>query len=690
MAEEDRELRFGTGTVRLAGDGAVLQVRHPRTGRTVLLDDADPTDGAVHDPARRWGKGFCVVQAADGPRGLRWDRPDTVTWTEGGVELVHAWPEHGLRLDLGRRFDDHWTEHYSLINTGAEPVRIGSIGISTPWRDVYQSSADSLAGAVHAHVWPGGADSYVWAEPMDGAGPGLGLVLITGELWAYSVESRDAFTSSNIRGHLYLHPTDVARSPEAFGGQPEIVIEPGSSYDWSWRLSWYADRAALHADRTPVITLDAVVAEAGQAIPITTTATTLPELVEGQGTIGHSPSTGSGYEGMINSGGPGVVELRATRDGRTARASVFFHRPLREVVERRVAFIAERQVARERDDASAAAFVPYDRRSGLTTLPTVWRDWNDVRERVAMPLLLQQTRTLGWGDPARLDDLLDRHRAFVLDRVVAADGTVADDSRRAVHTRLYNFPWYARYLAAEHDRTGNAADLDLAAKIIERYYALGGQQFLAFGLGGIVTGLAEKLITAGDRDRADALRDSLIAHGRHFVEVATDLPSHEVNYEQSMVAPMLDLMINVHRLDPDAVPGPEIALRLPWLTAFAGDQPDARLRHIPIRHWDGYWFGVERHWGDVFPHYWTVLSAQVFLGLPEGIVPDRRRAELRDQGAAILRANLINFADDGWATCAFVYPSCVNGNPTHHADPLANDQDWALVYALDHPEAFPA
>ncbi|HET6985157.1 MAG TPA: hypothetical protein VFI00_01030, partial [Kribbella sp.] len=51
---------------------------------------------------------------------------------------------------------------------------------------------------------------------------------------------------------------------------------------------------------------------------------------------------------------------------------------------------------------------------------------------------------------------------------------------------------------------------------------------------------------------------------------------------------------------------------------------------------------------------------------------------------AILRANLVSFGADGSATCAFVYPSCVNGQPAQVADPLANDQDWALVYAIRH------
>ena len=46
------------------------------------------------------------------------------------------------------------------------------------------------------------------------------------------------------------------------------------------------------------------------------------------------------------------------------------------------------------------------------------------------------------------------------------------------------------------------------------------------------------------------------------------------------------------------------------------------------------------------------------------------------------RNHLASFGPDGSASCAFVYPSCVNGQPAHVADPLANDQDWALVYAL--------
>ena len=55
------------------------------------------------------------------------------------------------------------------------------------------------------------------AVPMDGSAPGLGLQVTEGELWAYSVESRDHLTGSNVCGHLYLHATDHVRSPHTFG-----------------------------------------------------------------------------------------------------------------------------------------------------------------------------------------------------------------------------------------------------------------------------------------------------------------------------------------------------------------------------------------------------------------------------------------------------------------------------------------
>lgn len=648
-----RRFPFGGGSVELAADGSVVAVGHPTRGHSMLLrEDASAIEAAFHGPERRWGKGFVLA----GGRGHRFDRPDGLRWHPDGVDLTYGLGP--LTLTVTRRVGAAWTESYSVRNSSDYPVSIGSWGISTPWRDLYGSSRDSLRGAVHAHVWTGGADAWVWAVPMDGSGPGLGLTLDYGELWAYSVESRHEDTSSNVRGHLYLHVTDTARAPHTLGGQPQPVLPPGGSYRLGWRLNWYDSLADFHRQRTPMITADRFAAPAGEAVTVLLAAEVL-----------------STTPLALTDVRSGVQYVTGVRGERRSRIAVYHHPPLRELAERRAVFLLDRQRPSEREGSRRFAFVPYDNHSGLTVLEGGWSDWSDGRERVGSALLLQQLRQRGWGEQAALGEALAGYHRFVVENLVQPDGTVLDDARGRRPPRLYNFPWFARFLLDE-------GDLDRAAAVISRYYDLGGGRFLAFELGSVVGDVAAALRAAGRAEQADSLIGSLLHQARTFLDYGDDLPAHEVNYEQSIVAPLLDLLLAAHRIDPALVPAPELRRRLAWLRAFGADQPDVRLHHIPIRHWDGYWFGGLRQWGDVFPHYWSVLSAAAFLSWPDGLLPAPETAQLRDEGRAILRGNLVSFAPDGSATCAFVYPSCVNGQPAHAADPLANDQDWALVYAL--------
>ncbi|GAB2607200.1 hypothetical protein [Kribbella endophytica] len=621
----------GAGQVEVGDDGAVSAVQHPVRGHSMLL-----SDGAWHDPTHHWGKGFVITSAGS----YRFDAPVFTRWRSSGIDLLYRLGP--LELRVGRRFGERWTETYELRNTSAGAVEIGSLAVSTPWRDLYSSSRESLRGAVHAHVWTGGADSWVWAQPMDGSGPGLGLRLIEGELWAYSVESRDTETSSNSRGHLYLHVTDHARAPHALGGQEPVVLAPGESYRWTWQLEWFDSLADFRASWQPLVSAPVLAGLVGSSLSL--------ELADGVS----GPSSVVGSE-------PGVEYVEVTDGKVRSRVGLLFHEPLREIVERRIRFVLDHQRPVELSDSRRFSFVPYDARTGLRLLSGGWRDWSDARERIGTALLLQEARDLGWGSRAELDEALAGYQQFVMEHLVAADGTVADDSLHESRTRLYNFPWFARFLLGQ-------GDVDGAVRVLDRYYALGGDHFLAFDLGPLLRALA----AVTPAETASRMREHLRRHAAAFIEYGDDLPPHEVNYEQSMVAPLLELLLAAYK--EGMVDLTELTRRLPWLTAFAADQPDVRLRHIPIRHWDGYWFGLLRLWGDVFPHYWSVLSAAVYLTWPTD--------ELQAAGEAILRANLANFHPDGSATCAFVYPSAVNNLPAHVADPLANDQDWALVYAL--------
>ena len=114
------------------------------------------------------------------------------------------------------------------------------------------------------------------------------------------------------------------------------------------------------------------------------------------------------------------------------------------------------------------------------------------------------------------------------------------------------------------------------------------------------------------------------------------------------------------------------------LDQFHGVQPDHHLNDVAVRHWDGYWFGKRQRYGDTFPHYWSGLTGNVhaLYALASGDAADLERAD------GLIRGVLPLILDDGRATCAYLFPHRVNGERGDYADPLANDQDWALVFAL--------
>ena len=47
------------------------------------------------------------------------------------------------------------------------------------------------------------------------------------------------------------------------------------------------------------------------------------------------------------------------------------------------------------------------------------------------------------------------------------------------------------------------------------------------------------------------------------------------------------------------------------LELFSGFQPDFHMYEVGIRHWDGYWFGGNRIFGDTYPHYWSSITGTV-------------------------------------------------------------------------------
>lgn len=110
--------------------------------------------------------------------------------------------------------------------------------------------------------------------------------------------------------------------------------------------------------------------------------------------------------------------------------------------------------------------------------------------------------------------------------------------------------------------------------------------------------------------------------------------------------------------------------------------PDIHLHEVAIRHWDGFWFGKRKRFGDTFPHYWSSLTGSIFSEYAKITTDSQEREKYSKKAENSLRGTLSMFLPDGSATCAYIYPVTVNGMRGKFADPYANDQDWGMYYAL--------
>jgi len=659
-------LRFGAGH-------AVLD---PVTGApTQFLDDLAPVRRFLLDQAttpwhsleHQWGSGHLVTDRG----AARWLAPAELRAADDTVEAVHA-PLPGIRVEVRRSVDGTvLRESYTVVNSADEPLAVTSLGIQTPFADWYRDAQTSLEQAVHAHVFTGGTWAWALAQPMSGEGRCLGLIVREGAVRGYSVESRNQASLSDVRGHLVLQVTDHARNPDAFGGQPVLRLAPGESTSVAWELGWHESVDAFIAATRPPAVFSAYAAETGTPIVVEATSVSSPDPE-----VKIERETEGRYRVEASAHGTRTLEI-----GDGARTEILFHLPLEEVVRRRVAYITRHQRATGRPGLLAHAFVPVNTRTGLTSATNGWSDWTDGSERIAMPLLLQAAVAHGLADAAEIDPLLDGWSRFAVRHLLdETDAPRRGSQSWHIEPRLYDMPWLARFFLDRHRTHDREEDLERAARIIERRFDLGGSAHLSIDVSPATAAVCDSLEAVGQTSRAGRLRDRLVDSAREFARMGRRLPAHEVNYEQAIVAPLLDLLSDAYTLTGEALFHDAIEERLPWLLAFGGPQPHARLHGIAIRHWDGYWFGENRLWGDVFPHYWSVLTATTLLRLPATL----RTGDTDRLAEAIMRANMANYEEDGSATCAFVMPSTVDGRAAHTADPLANDQDWHLLLWLRH------
>ena len=554
---------------------------------------------------------------------------------------------------------------------GAHPyfTNAGSIAISFPLQDRYADSVTCRDYRCHAHVFCGENTSYIMALRMGGAAPHLGMVLTKGSLSAYSME-RDPKLQSNDRGCFWLHP-----SAQEFA--------PGDIMTLEWKVFPHQGREEFREKLKAVSQVILVDAEQYVIYPGETSKVTIePTFPAEKVTINGASlekTENSVYEYLFENEKTGEYVLSICADAVKTSCRLLVQERPEELAAKRCAFIVDHQQYHGKIKELQGAYLPYDNEEKILVC-TSENDFNAGRERTGMGVLIARALQQNLlKDREKAEQSLREYHAFYLRELVnASTGLVCNCSGKDnSYFRLYNYPWAVTFFLECWKLWGEKEDLKTAVHITEKFYEQDGFRFYPIEMPIVM--LCHELEKAGEQKDLKTVRDLFRCHADQLIEIGTAYPASEVNYEQSIVQPAAEVILQVYE-----VTGEEKYLRgaeqqIAVLELFDGQQPDYHLHETAIRHWDGYWFGKRRVFGDTFPHYWSAENGRTF----KRYARLTGNEEYNIRGEHSLRGVLSMFFEDGTATCAYLYPYSVNGQKTDFADPYANDQDWGLCMNLE-------
>ena len=636
---------------------AVVCTSDPQTGTLAdirIAGDAQgmswtlKTDGSQYPwvgPQYAWGTGTLKV---DGER-FAWRKPGTA----GGV-----------RIEVTRSVTDGvLAERYQFVNATNRVLSLSEIDIHVPFNDNFPPSpAERFNRRCFVHVWPGGDAGWVSAMRIGGQAPHLGLAVTEGALAGYELKERSRETgSSDFRGVIALSPADVR-------------LLPGERTSIAWKVfdhdGWDDFFAKLVRFGGADVRAEKYVARVGETVKV-------------------SARTAQGaWTRDWTCPGPGDhrVEIAYGADGaRKGHVEILGVGDVDELLLTRARYIVRHQLVDDPGGPYDGALVPYDTETGRQERSWEWGldrpppDHSEGGERLGMGVFLAMMAQRGHRE--EFLPVLLRYYRFLRESLQEGDYTSWQEVKRPTRARAFNYPWFIRFYLEMHALTGERKYLDDAFGTFRRLFAGKGLKVPDTLAEFQIRPLVDALRAAGATAEADEalktlgawLAPSLAFDGTSFV-------MHEVGFSPDLISSTIGGLIDYGELTGDAR---YVAAARRWMRsaeANCGRQPSWHAHDIGLHHWDGYWFGKTKFWGDTLPHDWNGGLAGTFVRYARATGESSYAARARGIADAMLGL----FTPDGRGTCAWIYPDRVDGVATKGPDPLANDQDWALVYYLDN------
>ena len=623
-------------------------------------------------PGFRWGLGSVKV---DG-RPCAWERPVKV---EGGRMIYR--PADELEVRVERRLDGcDLVERYEFANVSGRTLSLSEIDVYTTFNDNYKPRVELRTRRCHAHVWAGEDAGWVAAMRIGGRAPHLGLMATEGRIAAYELKERDLKKGgSDTRGVICLSP-------------PDTVLKPGEATAVGWRIfvhdGWDGFKAGI-------LTRGGVWAEASTYVVSRGETSRIVFEARDAAMFGEVSASADGKDlPVTRNGAKCVVEYAYVRDGavrvefrygngKMTHVEILGVADERALVDARVRYILKHQIYHAPGEPQDGAFLPYDPETD--TLVQAWRqpnagksfwaNWSEGRERLGMGVFLARYAQLGPKERELVLPALLAYARFVQTGLIDADGILWGSTARPWRYRRFDLPWGAIFFAEMFRVTGDVAYAKEAWRQQRNAYR---------DLG------THRLVASSEKDVALAVRGAGL--GREFEELVSLYRTHKdailqaggLNTWEVGTSPegcggiLMQFLQSGELVGEPAYGKYAISVLLPEFEACLGRQPAWCSHDIGLHHWDGFWFGKLKMWGDTLPQDWNGTAAEAFREVARATGDQRYAARAR----AIVRQTLGLFEPNGRAHCVFICPDRVDGKPGKVFDPLMNDQDWALAFYL--------
>ena len=305
-------------------------------------------------------------------------------------------------------------------------------------------------------------------------------------------------------------------------------------------------------------------------------------------------------------------------------------------------------------------------------------DFNACRERIVMGLLV--AKYLQYDKDEKIYASLMKYYDFVTrefydEETGAVYNTIGKDPS---FKRLYNAPWMSLFMMEMFNLTNDTVYLHNMVKLLKVYYSIGGDKFYPNGLSMYES--IDALNRAGMTKEAEEITSFYKNHAENIIKTGVFYPAHEAPYEQTIVTPAVTLLSQVYMLERDERILSECEKHLKILEKFNGTQPDFHLYENSIRHWDAYYFGKRKNFGDTMPHAAAIHTANSYLHFAQ----ISGNNDYLKRAISCAKNMLCLYTPEGEGTMAYVYPLYVNNVRCGYYDEFSNEQDGVLYYLIKY------